>query len=158
MEDKFLEWLGSEINNSQALSEYCSPGTPNHREIGSVIGTLKHACRVYEKLHDLTFAEYQQRAATTAMYPKEQGVEYTTLGLVGEAGEIANKVKKVLRGDYTIDDIRDDLGAEISDTLWYIAMLAHELDLNLQDIAQANLDKLADRKQRGVIKGSGDER
>jgi NTP pyrophosphatase (non-canonical NTP hydrolase) len=106
----------------------------------------------------LTFDEYQKRAAETALYPKEQGVEYTALGLTGEAGEIANKVKKVLRGDYDNDALREMLKGEIGDVLWYTAMLACELDLDLQEIAQSNLDKLASRKERGVISGSGDNR
>ena len=107
---------------------------------------------------DLSFAEYQRRAADTAIYPQAQGVEYTTLGLVGEAGEIANKVKKVLRGDYDRPALRELLAGEIGDVLWYLAMLARELDLDLGEIAQANLDKLASRKERGLISGSGDER
>ena len=106
----------------------------------------------------VTFDEYQKRAAETAIYPKKQGIEYTTLGMVGEAGEIANKVKKVLRGDYDKDALRQMLAGEIGDVLWYAAMLATELDLDLQKIAQDNLDKLSSRKQRGVISGSGDNR
>jgi len=106
----------------------------------------------------LNFTQYQNRAGQTAIYPKEQGVEYTALGLTGEAGEIANKVKKVLRGDYDKDALRQMLAGEIGDVLWYTAMLATELDLNLEDIANGNLDKLASRKQRGVIAGSGDNR
>jgi len=106
----------------------------------------------------ITISDYQDKAATTAVYPKERGVEYTTLGLVGEAGEIANKVKKVMRGDYDRDALREMLAGEIGDVLWYLAMLAEELGIDLGDIAQANLDKLASRKDRGVITGSGDDR
>lgn len=106
----------------------------------------------------MTFDEYQKQAATTAVYPKAQGVEYTTLGLVGEAGEIANKVKKSIRGDYTIDTIAEDVGDEIMDCVWYCAMLLTELGLSFDEYAQANLDKLASRKQRGVIHGTGDNR
>lgn len=106
----------------------------------------------------LTLSFYQKFARDTAMYPHEQGVEYTTLGLVGEAGEIANKVKKVMRGDYDKDALREMLAGEIGDTLWYLAMLAYELDLDLGEIAVANLDKLSSRRERGVISGSGDNR
>ena len=106
----------------------------------------------------MDFSDYQEQAGVTATYPQEFGVEYTTLGLIGEAGEIANKVKKVMRGDYSHDDIRGELKGEIGDVLWYISRLASELGFDLGDIAQSNLDKLADRKERGVIRGSGDDR
>ena len=78
--------------------------------------------------------------------------------LVGEAGEVANKAKKILRGDYQAKDIQEQIAGELGDVLWYLAMVAYEFDLSLEDIAQANLDKLASRKQRGVLKGSGDTR
>jgi NTP pyrophosphatase (non-canonical NTP hydrolase) len=80
--------------------------------------------------------------------------------LCGEAGEIANKTKKVLRDDNGVisEKKKNELGAEIGDCLWYIAALCNDLGLNLGDIAQENLNKLNDRKNRGVIKGSGDTR
>lgn len=109
----------------------------------------------------LTFSEYQARTAETALYP---GVNhnpiYPTLGLAGETGEIAEKVKKVLRDnnghfDQTaIAAIKQELG----DVLWYVARLAAELKLDLGDIAADNLAKTASRQQRGMIGGSGDER
>lgn len=109
----------------------------------------------------LTLDEYQVRARTT--YSREEcgtteGIAYTTMGLVGEAGEIANKNKKILRGDYQAEDIREDIAAELGDVLWYISMVAYEFGLSLEEIGQANLEKLASRKERGVIKGSGDYR
>jgi len=107
----------------------------------------------------MTFAQYQDCAATTATWAADQQpLLYTALGLVGEAGEVANKVKKVLRGDYDRDALREMLAGELGDVLWYLTMLARELDLDLSAIAQANLDKLASRQARGVIVGSGDER
>ena len=102
--------------------------------------------------------KYQERAATTACYPERHGIEYTALGLAGEAGEVANKVKKYLRGDYGLEELRAACFDEIGDVLWYCAALARELDLELDAIAQHNLDKLADRKRRGVIQGDGDKR
>lgn len=130
------------------------------REINSNLNRiiLEHEGLIARLSGTLDFTQYQNRAGETAIYPKEQGVEYTALGLVGEAGEIANKVKKVLRGDYRMGHLRMMLKGEIGDVLWYIAMLSTELDLDLMEIAQANLDKLASRKQRGVIAGSGDNR
>jgi NTP pyrophosphatase (non-canonical NTP hydrolase) len=85
---------------------------------------------------------------------------YVTLGLVGEAGEIANKVKKVLRDSEGVvsDEIRETLVGELGDVMWYVARLATELQTSSGLVAQENLNKLLDRKERGVLKGSGDTR
>jgi NTP pyrophosphatase (non-canonical NTP hydrolase) len=85
---------------------------------------------------------------------------YPALGLVGEAGEIANKLKKVIRDNSGIlsDDVRESVSDEIGDVLWYAAQLATEMGADLNTIAQRNIDKLASRKERGVIAGSGDNR
>ena len=104
---------------------------------------------------------YQHGARQTARYP-DVGANpiYPTLGLCGEAGEVADKVKKVLRdrgGDFG-PDIRDDLRLELGDVLWYVAQLATELGLDLDEVAGANLAKLASRGDRNVIGGSGDRR
>ena len=106
----------------------------------------------------ITLNDYQARAHETAQYPPGIALEYTTLGLVGESGEIANKVKKTLRGDYSQDDIREDLIDELGDVLWYLAEAATVLNTTLEEVAQRNLDKLASRADRGVIKGAGDGR
>jgi NTP pyrophosphatase (non-canonical NTP hydrolase) len=109
----------------------------------------------------LTFADYQRRTAETAVYPNVgKNPIYPTLGLCGEAGEVAEKVKKVLRdkGGVFDDEARAAIGKEISDVLWYAARLADELGLDLGELAAGNLAKLADRKARGVIKGDGDTR
>ena len=105
--------------------------------------------------------QYQQGARATARYP-EVGSNpiYPTLGLCGEAGEVADKVKKVLRdrqGSFSPEVIAD-LQLELGDVLWYVAQLATELGLELEQIAQNNLDKLASRAARNVIGGSGDRR
>jgi len=83
-------------------------------------------------------------------------VFYPTLGLSGEAGEVANKVKKVMRGDSGADFscVPDELG----DVLWYLAAIATDLGVTLEEIANKNIEKLYDRRARGVIKGSGDNR
>lgn len=104
----------------------------------------------------MNFSEYQRAAVQTATYPRKQHIYYPALGLAGEAGEIANKLKKSMRGDGPVD--RNAVGSEIGDVLWYCAALASDLGLRLEDIAQANIDKLKDRQQRGVIQGSGDSR
>lgn len=105
------------------------------------------------------FNEYQQSTQLTAKYPKEQGMNYCTLGLVGEAGEIANKVKKVIRDNRPVDEaFKEDMKAEIGDVLWYVARLADELGISLEDVATYNINKLLSRLERGVIGGSGDNR
>jgi NTP pyrophosphatase (non-canonical NTP hydrolase) len=103
-----------------------------------------------------------QRAALRTARDKDAPDEFIhlVLGLVGEAGEIAEKVKKLVRdknSDLTQLD-RNDMAAEIGDVLWYAAVLANFLDLSLGDVAQRNIDKLADRQRRAVIGGSGDTR
>ena len=104
---------------------------------------------------------YQQGARATARYP-DVGANpiYPTLGLCGEAGEVADKVKKVLRdqgGEFS-SDVRQALKLELGDVLWYVAQLASELGFELEEIAAANLSKLASRAARNVIAGSGDDR
>jgi len=108
----------------------------------------------------MNFNDYQSKARETAIYPKEHAITYPALGLNGEAGEVAEKVKKMLRDDNGIltDERKSLLSKEIGDCLWYVANLASDLNLNLADIAQENLDKLFSRKERGVIGGSGDNR
>ena len=103
----------------------------------------------------MTFNEYQKLAKSTAVYPDEYNVGYPTLGLTGEAGEVAEKVKKYIR-DGT--ECRDDLKKELGDVLWYLSAIASDLDLSLEDIAQTNVEKLKSRFKRDKIKGSGDNR
>jgi NTP pyrophosphatase (non-canonical NTP hydrolase) len=105
--------------------------------------------------------QYQTAALQTALYPNRgQNFVYPALGLVGEAGEVADKLKKVIRDNDGIltDAVRDAVAKEVGDVLWYIANIAYELDYDLNTIAQNNLDKLASRMERGVIQGSGDNR
>jgi NTP pyrophosphatase (non-canonical NTP hydrolase) len=112
-------------------------------------------------MSNITATEYQTKAAETAIFPKEKALEYLTLGLVGESGEIANKVKKLIRDGADVEGYNDKLvqiANELGDVLWYCAMLANELDANMGRIMEGNLHKLADRKNRGVLGGSGDNR
>ncbi len=104
----------------------------------------------------MNFDEYQQRAKGFAMYPEEIELAYLTLGLSGEAGEIANKVKKVYRDGRKID--REDMKSELGDVMWYVACLAKAYDLPLSEVAQSNIDKLQSRSDRGKIQGEGDNR
>jgi len=112
-------------------------------------------------MSSITATEYQIRAAETAIFPKEKALEYITLGLCGEAGEISNKVKKLIRDGADREDYNEKLiqiGAELGDVLWYCAMLAKEVDMNLGSIMDSNLSKLADRKARNKLGGDGDNR
>lgn len=104
---------------------------------------------------ELTFDEYQNAAATTAIYKVEHQVLYPALGLAAEAGEVANKVKKILR-DNKFD--RAAISDEIGDCLWYIAALCRDLNVDLSTVAKNNLNKLQDRRRRGTLKGDGDKR
>ena len=134
----------------------------------------------------MNFDEYQAQAIQTAIYPPDSKIIYSALGLTGEIGEVAekaldikcpatqrdvlgmtahggqvaNQVKKVIRddgGSVTLER-KTVIGRELGGCLWYMAALAHDLDLSLADIAQENLDILADRQKRGKIQGDGDER
>lgn len=103
---------------------------------------------------------YQNESQRTAIYPLDRGIEYTALGLVSEAGEVAGKIKKVLRDKGGVFDIESKMAIadELGDTLWYVAALARELGCSLDGVAQTNLDKLASRAKRGTLAGSGDAR
>jgi NTP pyrophosphatase (non-canonical NTP hydrolase) len=109
----------------------------------------------------LTANSYQTAALQTAIYPNmSNNFIYPTLGLVGEAGEVAEKAKKIIRdGDGTLtEETRNKMALELSDVCWYVAVLAYELDYTLEEVMQMNLDKLASRQSRGVLSGSGDNR
>lgn len=125
----------------------------------------------------MDFDNYQLSALDTAQYPEagiyneeysapyepfynEANYVYPALGLVGEAGEVAEKIKKIIRdrnGDYTDEDILE-IKKELGDVLWYVAVLANEFEISLLDIAKTNIAKLQSRKERGKIQGNGDNR
>ena len=108
----------------------------------------------------MTFDEYQAEARKTAIYPKEFGLGYVALGLSGEAGEVANKVKKVYRdgnGVLSLED-RHAIVEELGDLCWYCAMLCEELGVPFSAVAAGNVQKLADRAKRNTLHGAGDNR
>ena len=105
--------------------------------------------------------DYQRESRKTALYPEVgRNAIYPTLGLVGEAGEVADKVKKILRDNKGVfdEERKDAIKFELGDVLWYVSQLSSELGYDLDDIAKSNLQKLNSRKKRGQIKGSGDKR
>lgn len=106
----------------------------------------------------MEFDKYQSQALTTAK-PTAFCYDYLIPGLAAEAGEISGKFAKWIRdGDISEVDFWQSISEEIGDVLWFLAVLSNEIGENLSDIAQRNLDKLADRQERGVIGGSGDKR
>lgn len=99
----------------------------------------------------MNFEEYQHEAGQTALYPRRlENLEYPTLGLAGEAGEVANIVKKIQRdhGGQINEEIRAKLKDELGDVLWYISACADELGLTLREVAEFNVNKLAKRHGR----------
>lgn len=114
----------------------------------------------------MTFDDYQKQAMTTDAYgggPQELGSEAfynKILGLCGESGEVADKFKKIFRnkqGDMTQED-KLEIIKELGDVLWYLSAIASYLNVPLNEVASGNIDKLFDRKKRGVIKSAGDNR
>ena len=114
----------------------------------------------YERKSTIELNAYQNEAMKTAIYPVATAIEYTALGLVSEAGEVAGKVKKMIRDNDGIltEEFRKALMDEYSDVLWYVSEGARALGYSLDAVAAHNLNKLADRQKRGVLQGSGDSR
>jgi NTP pyrophosphatase (non-canonical NTP hydrolase) len=104
----------------------------------------------------LTFNQYQEEAQKTAIYPEDKALEYLSLGLASEAGELTGKIAKWYRKDNTFPQL--EVIDELGDILWFVSELARFLDTDLSAVADLNRKKLASRMQRGVIKGSGDNR
>ena len=109
----------------------------------------------------MNFDRYQQKSREFAVYPDlDKNYIYPLLGLVGESGEVVEKIKKVIRdNDGLINEEKlKEIAAELGDVLWYLAQLCVELGVNLDDVAKWNLEKLASRASRGTLHGSGDHR
>ena len=109
----------------------------------------------------MDFSEYQEKARKTAIYPDVgNNFVFPTLGLTGEAGEIANKIKKIPRddGDELTDEKKAEVSYELGDLLWYVAQLSTELGIDLEDVVKKNLEKISARKSQGTLHGSGDKR
>ena len=120
----------------------------------------------------MKLSEYQEKARVTR-FEQTKGIHkgYSALGLSGEAGEVADKIKKIIRGDFelahydrketrdaALEEHKMGIAKELGDVMWYLAAVADDLEMNLDAIAQANLDKLAARQQAGKLRGSGDNR
>ena len=112
------------------------------------------------KYENMDFETYQKDAKETAIYPSNLKILYPALGLAGEAGEVANKVKKIARDHWgkMPENWRHQIASEIGDVLWYCSALASDINVPLGEIAYNNLQKLGKRKKSGTIGGSGDSR
>lgn len=111
-------------------------------------------------MSEVSFEEYQSESAKTAVFPEDKALTYLTLGLTGEAGEFADKVKKIIRdseGEIS-PELRELLLKELGDVLWYLTQLCSYFNVSLSEVASMNLAKLFKRMANGTINGSGDER
>lgn len=109
----------------------------------------------------MNFEEYQKKSRETALYPNlGSNYIYPVLGLAGESGEVAEKIKKVIRDNNGVvtNEKREEIKKEIGDVLWYLAQICTELGLSMDEAAVFNIEKLQSRKERGVLSGSGDNR
>ena len=105
--------------------------------------------------------DYQHKSRKTALYPNVgKNPIYPTLGLAGESGEVADKVKKIIRDNNGVFDkaSKEAIKLELGDVLWYVAQLSAELGFTLEEVAESNIKKLLNRSKRGIISGSGDNR
>lgn len=109
----------------------------------------------------MTFKEYQKLSRETAIYPnRDKNFIYPTLGLAGEAGEVAEIIKRIIRDEEGLIDerVKSELLKELGDVLWYLSQLATEFNISLDEIAAKNIEKLKDRKERGALHGKGNNR
>lgn len=102
--------------------------------------------------------EYQKFTETTAIYPCGLALEYLALNTASEAGEVAGKLAKAIRDDWSFDQFRDEVEPELGDLLWHISQFCNELGFTIEGLMESNKDKLTSRKERGVLSGSGDNR
>lgn len=148
VEDVLLCFSYEPKRDSETLDRYIKD-YPQFAEAMLLSIAKHHTCL------SLDFSQYQPLAFATAIYPREHAITYPALGLASEAGEVAGKIKKMLR-DGNLDIAA--LKAELGDVLWYIAALCSDLGLSMQEVAEENLRKLQDRKERDKLKGDGDVR
>ncbi len=115
---------------------------------------------IIKQLLNMTLDEYQKIALSTAIYPESMAIIYPALGLAGETGEVAEKIKKTIRDNKGVfDDTRKtEIAKELGDVMWYAANLAADLGISLDEIAAINVEKIKSRQNRSSIHGNGDNR
>ncbi len=108
----------------------------------------------------MNFNEYQKEAYKTLIHKDRDNLAYFALGVAGESGEVADKIKKIFRdkGGVMSTDDKKDVAKEMGDVLWYLSQLTQYIGMDFAEIAQMNLDKLKSRQERGTLAGSGDNR
>ena len=109
----------------------------------------------------MNFEEYQEQVGKTSIFPDDgRAYIYATLGLSGETGEVAEKIKKIIvnKNGVISEESKKEIKKELGDVLWYLSQLATELNLSLEEVAEENVRKIYDRMERGVLKGDGDNR
>ncbi len=150
----FLSHLTNTHNGySTTYGGYSPPPCPSRPNL--------YIMEVKTPMSEFSFDEYQKQSRTTARYPDiGNNYVYPVLGLCGEAGEVSEKIKKLLRdkGGVIDDAFREAAKKELGDVLWYHAQLCSEFGFSMSDVAKGNLDKLFGRVERGTIHGSGDNR
>lgn len=156
------------------INEYCKPIELTQLNYLAIEMAVEKVLEKHTSLACMSFNEYQEKAATTALYYKKideefpdlnkkvrtlLGLAYVSLGL-GESGEVQGKIKKVIRdsGGNITQEVISAIKGELGDQLWYISQMCRELGITIQDVADSNIEKLFSRKERGVITGSGDNR
>lgn len=113
---------------------------------------------IFKDNTEFGFSSYQKEARKTAIYHEKGGHSYPYLGLAGEVGEVCEKRKKFMRDSSDLSEFKDALTKELGDVLWYVANIAADMEISLEEIAKRNLSKLADRQKRNTLQGSGDDR
>jgi NTP pyrophosphatase (non-canonical NTP hydrolase) len=124
-------------------------------------GIPRKRIQKFQTMQFKDFDVYQKKCKKTAVYPKiGKNFVYPVFGLVGETGEVAEKIKKLFRDDKgKLSEVKkQEIVKELGDVMWYLAQLSTELGLKLSDVLKINLEKLSSRKLRGKLHGSGDNR
>lgn len=166
-EDIFTDWVSTSVDEKNPARKGKRP-VPKKRPV--YVNPNKDWKEAYdETVHGnypislpgtLSFAGYTEKALSTSLNLDRDDITYPVLGLAGESGEVAEKVKKIIRdkGGIMTDDDRLSIAVECGDVLWYINRMAWSLGYSLEEIAKMNIDKLKSRQKRGVLCGSGDNR
>lgn len=163
MSEKEVQDIVAQAFEKQGLSEYVRKSGKKEELLPLLQNSMLYLGRILSE-NGYTLNEYQNGAIETAIYPEAFRVIYPALGITGEAGEVSDKIKKLVRDKgYTGGRVEDnekaeDIVLELGDVLWYVAIMARDLGYSLSEVAKKNHDKLLKRKQTNKLGGSGDHR